>query len=62
MKARYTIIAKVSQDHFVKYRNVNNLPRFAVFLDKKFPSWKYFNVFDKVTGDQVSSYTKNARP
>jgi hypothetical protein len=61
-KTKYSIIAKVSGDKFVKYRNVTNLKKFADFLDTRFPSWKYFNVFDSVTGDQVESYTKNKRP
>ncbi len=62
MKTKYTIIAKVTGDKFVKYRNVSNLKKFANFLDVRFPSWKYFNVFDPVTGDQVSNFTKNERP
>lgn len=62
MKAKYAIIAKVSTDKFVKYRNVSSLKKFADFLDRSFPSWKYFNVYDSQTRDQVSSYTKNERP
>lgn len=62
VKVKYTIIAKVDTVKFVKYRNVTSLKKFADFLDVRFPSWKYFNVFDPVTGDQVSSYTKNERP
>lgn len=58
---RMKVIAKVGPDRFVKY-NVDNLLSFTKFLDRSYPDWKWFNVFDKRSREQVSSYTKNHRP
>ena len=61
---KYKVIAKVSNDKFVKY-SVNNLMLFASFLDKNFPDWRYFNVFSWTkndTGQRIASFTKNSRP
>lgn len=63
-KKKYKVVAKVGNDHFVKY-NVNNLRMFALFLDRKFPDWRWFNVFEYTkdsSGQQLDSFTKNKRP
>lgn len=60
-KKKYKVIAKVGPDKFVKY-NVDNLIRFTAFLDRRFNDWRYFNVFDKDTQEQLISFTKNNRP
>ena len=68
-KKKYKVVAKVGNKEvgnqgFVKY-NVNNLRLFASFLDKKFPDWRYFNVYSWTkdsTGNQIGSFTKNKRP
>jgi hypothetical protein len=36
---------------FKKYNNVNNLLTFTVFLNKEFPNWVWFNVYDYVKGE-----------
>lgn len=64
MVIRYRCIVKVStgtQDTFLKYRTTDLL-KFTAFLDSKHPSWKWYNVYDKHTGDQVGSYTVNSKP
>jgi hypothetical protein len=61
---KYKVIAKVEDDRFVKY-NVNNLLRFCLFLDRKFPNWRWFNVYEykrNGNGDQVGNFTRNNRP
>ena len=55
------VIAKVGNEKFVKYR-VNNLIKFASFLDKQFKEWRFFNVYDRKTRKQLGSFTKNRRP
>lgn len=55
------VIAKVSPDRFVKY-NVQDLVSFARYLDRSFPDWRWMNVYDKNTGNQVCSFTRNHRP
>lgn len=57
---KYRVIAKVEDQHFVKY-HVNNLLLFTNFLDTSFPSWRWFNVYDS-QGVQIENYTKSKRP
>jgi hypothetical protein len=63
---KYKVIAKVGnlpdgKAKCVKYR-VTNLVKFTVFLDHQFPDWRWFNVYDNKTGQQIASYTRNNRP
>lgn len=58
---KYRVIAKVENERFVKY-NCNDLLKFTQFLDRKFPDWRWFNVFDKKTKNQIANFTKNNRP
>ena len=54
-------ITKVGKDTHLKH-HVNNLLSFTRWLDEKHPDWRYFNVFDKESEQQITSYTKNKRP
>ena len=47
---------------FITYHKVSNLIKFTGFIDRKFPDWKYFNVFDAKTRQPVASFTINDRP
>jgi len=63
---KYTCIVKVGGSpegggEFKKW-NLNNLLKFVAFLDREHPEWRYFNVFNKKTLEQVGSYTTNDRP
>lgn len=58
---KYTCIAKVGPEKFVKYR-LNNLKDFTAFLDRKWPDWRFFNVYDKQTKEQLANFTKTNRP
>jgi hypothetical protein len=40
--------------------NTPDLLDFQRFLDKQYPEWLWFNVFDK-EGNQIANYTKNKR-
>ena len=57
----YTIVAKVNNEHFVKYR-CSDLLSFTSFLDKSYPGWRWFNVFDKKTKVQIGNFTNKIRP
>ena len=57
-----SVIVKVDATKFVKYSYVNNLPAFAKFITREFPGWRYANVFDRATGKQITSFTKNNLP
>ena len=64
MSRKYKVIAKVDDERFVKY-NVNNLMKFTAFLDRDFPDWRYFNVYQYKKDDsgyQIANFTKNNRP
>jgi len=54
-------IVKISQTQFLKY-HVRNLIKFTQFLDKDYPDWRWFNVFDKKTKNQLGNFTKTNRP
>jgi hypothetical protein len=56
---KYIIIVKVGQDDFLKYR-CRNLLKLCEFLDKKWPTWRWFNVYDK--NRKLASYSKFRRP
>lgn len=59
---KYRVIVKVSNERFVRYAAVNNLLRFTDFLDSSFPDWRFMNVYDYLSGDQIGSYTRLNRP
>jgi len=61
MGKTYKVIVKISNDKFVKY-NVNNLVSFTKFIDQHYKNWRWFNVYDKKTKTQITSYTKYNRP
>jgi hypothetical protein len=58
---KYKCIAKVGNEKFVKYR-LSDLISFANFLDREWKDWRWFNVYDKQTGEQLANYTRNNRP
>ena len=57
----YRFWAKVGKDKTVTYHG-QDLITWTAFLDKAYPNWTYFNVYDKKTGVQLASFTKNNRP
>jgi hypothetical protein len=66
MEKKYKVIAKVGNNtdgtaKCVKY-NVNDLVKFAQFLDTNFSDWRWFNVYSKASRLQIGSFTKNRRP
>lgn len=56
---KYTTIVKVEQEKFLKY-HTDDLLSFVRYLDRSWPTWRYFNVFQN--GKQVGNFTKNNRP
>lgn len=57
----YLCIVKTGDSKFLKY-HVNDLLKFTKFLDTTWSDWKFFNVFDKKTENQIASFTINDRP
>lgn len=61
---KYRVIAKVGDEHFVKYR-VNDLVKFTSFLDQMWPTWRWFNVHEYREGEngpQIANFTAKNRP
>jgi hypothetical protein len=66
---KYRVIVKVGNRpdgtaHCVKYR-VNDLVRFAFFLDVSWPGWRWFNVYAHRKGEpgpQLANFTNSNRP
>lgn len=63
---KYRVICKTenrwNRSAITRKWNVTDLKKFEKFLDEKFPTWTWFNVYDKETRVQVASYTKFDRP
>lgn len=62
---KYRCFVKIGNEDFVSYGYrfpIRNLKKFAEFLDKKYPNWRFFNVFDSRSGAQVANFTKYRRP
>ncbi len=53
---KFTVIIKVDDVKFIKYRGVTNFKSLVRYLDANFVGWRYFNVFDKYQ-KKVSSYS-----
>lgn len=51
---KYAVIIKVDTNKFCKYR-VNNIDKFIVFLNSKFPLWRYLNIYDRETKAYIKS-------
>jgi len=58
----YTVIIKVGHEKFIKYRKVKRFRSLRNYLDEKFPSWRYINVYCRNTKTLVGSFTKNNPP
>lgn len=59
----YNIIAFVPDNkevpkEYVKYRNVNNLERLHKFLDRRFPTWKFYNLYEKESKEYLKTVKK----
>jgi|LakMenE01Jun11ns_1017448.scaffolds.fasta_scaffold9607617_1 hypothetical protein len=46
-KRKFVIIAKVSNDNFVKYRT-NNIDNTILFIKNKYPDFRFANIFSKI--------------
>ena len=52
---------KIDNSRFFTW-HVTNLISFCKFLDKRYSDWRYFNLYDCQTNEQIASYSKNNRP
>lgn len=69
IEKKYIAIVKICNNSdgtafCVKYR-FNDLLKFTAFLDKKWPNWKWFNIFSNRgynKGKQIGNFTNKNRP
>lgn len=59
---KVNIIVKVSNGDFLKYRGVSDLLKFTTFIDEKHNGFRFMNVFDPTTKEQITSFTKGNPP
>lgn len=62
---RQKLDIQCSNCEFIKYNNVNKLTKFTQFLDEKYPSWIFFNVYrykKNEPGDWLARYTNGKDP
>jgi DMSO/TMAO reductase YedYZ heme-binding membrane subunit len=57
-KNDYSVIAFTETGETKKWQYVHKLNGFALFLTKQHPSWKYFNVYDRRTGQYLKRFYK----
>lgn len=57
MAQKFTVIIKSDFKSFIKYRNVTSIKKLVTYLDKNYPQWRWFNIFDKEK-NQVGSYSR----
>jgi hypothetical protein len=55
-KKKYSVITKIDTKRFVKYR-VNSLRKYKVYIQKRFPDWKFTNVYLKSNRTYIGSFT-----
>lgn len=58
MVKMYTIIAKVSDNKFIKYHRVVNLKKLRNYLTKTWPDFRFCNYYDPVTRKKIGYFTK----
>lgn len=66
MTKKYIVIAKVGNNpdgtaQAIRH-HVNDLIRYTAFLDRAFPGWRWFNVYDSKKRVQIANYTTKDRP
>lgn len=62
---KFVCIVKIGGEQFAKYGTlfpIRNLKKFADFLDKKFDSWRWFNVYDRQSKLQIGNFTNKNKP
>lgn len=59
--SEYRVVVKITNEKWLKY-HVHSFLKFTNWLDKNFPEWKFYNVYDPKTGYQIANFTKNNRP
>lgn len=60
-KVSFTAIIKVGKgkEDFVKYRKVTHLANLENYLNRKFPDWRFINLYDSHTKEFVECIKKN---
>lgn len=54
---KFIVIAKIDNQKFVKYHTVY-LDKFFIWLLKKYPNFRFANIYDQSTKLQIGNFTK----
>ncbi|MEA4981649.1 MAG: hypothetical protein VB066_02920 [Paludibacter sp.] len=58
-KSKYSIIVFFEREKPKKWENIEKLNGMAIHLNKKHPTWLYFNVYDRRTELYLKRFKKN---
>ena len=56
----YRVWVKTDNEEYKTY-HTSDLIDIQNFFDRKFPQWRFFNVYDKKNGNNLASFTKTRR-
>lgn len=59
---KYNIIIKVNEKSFLKYRNISNMRSFLNFISRRYPKFRWANIYDGHTRKQIDSFTQKSMP
>lgn len=50
----YTGSDTIGNNGYVKYRKVNSINKFRIFINSKYPNWKFATIYDNTTKEKIS--------
>ncbi len=59
IKNKYSVIVFLESDKPKKWEYVHKLDSIAMHLNKMHPTWLYFNVYDRRTGQYLKRFKKS---
>lgn len=59
---RVWVVGYENKERTTRTYHTPDLLDFTSFIDKEFPDWSFFNVYDKESGLQLQSFTKFDKP
>lgn len=49
----YTGSDNIGSNGYVKYRKVNSINKFRIFINNKYPNWKFATIYDHNTKEKI---------
>jgi hypothetical protein len=54
----YTGNDKLGKDGFITYHKISNLNKFQIFIETKYPNWRFFNYYNHKTKEFIGCIKK----